>query len=324
MSADVPYVISVKNPPSSVDLKPNVYEVEHQGTIGSCTSHAVIEAFESMKDESYSRLFLYWQTRNRIQNAPGRVGANVRDTLRAAAAFGVPLESDWPYLDANVDVEPSDTAIANAQARKLKTWGRVPCNVMPGQLVASEFHANFKSALAEGLPIVVTMYLGASHYLLSGPWQTHTFSSVTIGDGANPFVGMHAVLVIGYDDACQRYLVQNSWGKGYGDGGFFGMPYAVAEKDIADAWVIREFADVCVPRPTAHHALEKITLGLPFAQYKINSMFYYDRPMVRIDTQDGTMAGMFALLSESIEIECADMTAIVSKSPTGFSVARKL
>jgi hypothetical protein len=318
---DVPYVISVTSPPACVDLKPNVYEVEHQGTVGSCTAHAVVEALEALRKEDYSRLYLYWQTRNGVQNAPRQIGTNVRDTLRAAAHFGVPLEADWPYLEANVDEQPDDAVVLKAQERKLKRYERVPCVVMPAVLSADALHAYFKSALAEGLPIVATMYIGTALYDLKGPWQTHSYTSVSAG--GNPYLGMHAVLIIGYDDACQRYLIQNSWGPDYADGGFFGMPYSVAENDIADAWVIREFYDIAVPVPRPAQALEKITLGLPYAQYKTNSMFYFDRPMVRIDTYDGTMVGMFALLADSVEIQYADLTALVRKSPSGFSVQRK-
>jgi hypothetical protein len=37
--------------------------------------------------------------------------------------------------------------------------------------------------------------------------------------------GGHAVLLVGYDDATKRWLVRNSWGDGWGKGGYFTMPY---------------------------------------------------------------------------------------------------
>ena len=188
---DTHYAISVTNPPACVDLKPNVYEVEHQGTVGSCTANAVVEALEALRKEDYSRLYLYWQTRNGVQNAPKQIGTNVRDTLRAAAHFGVPLEADWPYIEANVDEQPSDAVVLKAQERKLKRYERVPSVVMPAVLSACALHAYFKSALAEGLPIVATMYIGTALYDLKGPWQTHNYASVSAG--GNPYLGMHAV-----------------------------------------------------------------------------------------------------------------------------------
>jgi C1A family cysteine protease len=37
--------------------------------------------------------------------------------------------------------------------------------------------------------------------------------------------GGHAVVAVGYDDSKQAFLVRNSWGKEWGQGGYFWMPY---------------------------------------------------------------------------------------------------
>jgi C1A family cysteine protease len=41
-------------------------------------------------------------------------------------------------------------------------------------------------------------------------------------------MGGQAVLAVGYDDANKRLIVRNSWGKGWGDEGYFYMPYKSA------------------------------------------------------------------------------------------------
>ncbi len=38
-------------------------------------------------------------------------------------------------------------------------------------------------------------------------------------------VGRHAVVAVGYDDAKERIIVLNSWGRDWGDKGYFYMPY---------------------------------------------------------------------------------------------------
>src|ERR1700678_1881450 len=38
-------------------------------------------------------------------------------------------------------------------------------------------------------------------------------------------LGGHAVMAVGYNDASQRFLVRNSWGSGWGMGGYFTIPY---------------------------------------------------------------------------------------------------
>ena len=46
-------------------------------------------------------------------------------------------------------------------------------------------------------------------------------------DWFDPPVGGHAVLAVGYDNEHRRrFTVRNSWGAGWGDGGYFYLPYA--------------------------------------------------------------------------------------------------
>ena len=57
-------------------------------------------------------------------------------------------------------------------------------------------------------------------------------------------LGGHAVLAVGYDDKQQRFLVRNSWGKGWGLGGYFTMPYTyMTDPNLCDdLWTIRVVA----------------------------------------------------------------------------------
>jgi C1A family cysteine protease len=58
---------------------------------------------------------------------------------------------------------------------------------------------------------------------------------------AEQVIGGHAVLAVGYDDATRRFTVRNSWGKDWGKGGYFFMPYSYLLDDnlAADFWTIR-------------------------------------------------------------------------------------
>ncbi len=52
----------------------------------------------------------------------------------------------------------------------------------------------------------------------------------------------HAVTCVGYNDYKQTFIVRNSWGKEWGDKGYFYMPYAyLLDGHLSmDFWCIRE------------------------------------------------------------------------------------
>ncbi len=54
-------------------------------------------------------------------------------------------------------------------------------------------------------------------------------------------LGGHAVMAVGYDDNREAVIVRNSWGKEWGDKGYFYMPYAYITNShlCDDFWTIR-------------------------------------------------------------------------------------
>ena len=54
-------------------------------------------------------------------------------------------------------------------------------------------------------------------------------------------MGGHAVMAAGYDDAQKRFIVRNSWGTGWGQNGYFTMPYDyLTSRNLSDDfWTIR-------------------------------------------------------------------------------------
>ena len=55
-------------------------------------------------------------------------------------------------------------------------------------------------------------------------------------------LGGHAVMAAGYDDERKMLLVRNSWGKDWGEDGYFWMPYEYITntRNCSDFWTIRE------------------------------------------------------------------------------------
>jgi C1A family cysteine protease len=55
------------------------------------------------------------------------------------------------------------------------------------------------------------------------------------------FVGLHAVLAVGYENSHGWFILRNSWGGRWGMRGYFAMPYEyLTDPELAhDFWTIR-------------------------------------------------------------------------------------
>ncbi len=74
-----------------------------------------------------------------------------------------------------------------------------------------------KQALADGGPIEATFSVYDDFYGYTG--------GVYHYDGESTYSGGHAVTLVGYDDAEQYWIARNSWGTGWGEGGWFKIGY---------------------------------------------------------------------------------------------------
>jgi C1A family cysteine protease len=54
--------------------------------------------------------------------------------------------------------------------------------------------------------------------------------------------GYHAISFFGYDEDEQVFICKNSWGTGFGDNGWFYLPYKFVENPrlCSDLWTIRK------------------------------------------------------------------------------------
>ena len=165
-------------------------------------------------------------------------GAQIRDGVKSVATLGVCPETEWPYngTQANSDgtfpaqdpagEKPTDTCYKDALSNRATTYSRVIQSL-----------DQMRGCLAAGYPFVFgfTVY---SSFEGQDVAKTGVLSMPTLDEQV---VGGHAVLAVGYDDASQTFLVRNSWGTGWGQAGYFTMPYAyLTTRALAsDFWTIR-------------------------------------------------------------------------------------
>jgi C1A family cysteine protease len=234
--------------PSSVDLSPWCPDIEQQGDLGSCTTHAavgIVEYFQIRAFKEYtdgSRLFVYKATRN-IMGVTGDTGAYLRTTMKALAHCGVPPEEYWPYTDKDpdFDIEPSAFIYALADDYQALNYFR---HDPPGTNVTPQAVLDkVKSYLADGIP---------SMFGFDG-FPSFDYSDVP---GGIPLPGPfehfcwgHAVVAIGYDDGIKitnllngnsttgALKIRNSWGLNWGDKGYGWLPYQYVLAGLAsDFW----------------------------------------------------------------------------------------
>ena len=94
-----------------------------------------------------------------------------------------------------------------------------------------------KGCLAFGYPFVFGFTVYES-FESSAVTKTGKVPMPRTGEAA---LGGHAVTAVGYNDADQRFIVRNSWGRRWGKKGYCFMPYAyLTDPDLAaDFWTIR-------------------------------------------------------------------------------------
>ncbi len=218
--------------PASFDLRPLCPPPYDQGQLGSCTANAIGGAVQfewrkqSLPDEVPSRLFIYYFERLVEGSVYTDSGAQLRDGIKVVAQYGAPFESAWPYDITRFTVKPPVAVCAAARQERAVSYARVVQTT--GQM---------KACLAAGYPFA----FGFSVYESFESQAVASSGVVPLPASGEELLGGHAVLAVGYDDASQRFLVRNSWGAGWGQGGYFTMPYAyLGDRSLAsDLWTIR-------------------------------------------------------------------------------------
>jgi C1A family cysteine protease len=217
--------------PPKVDLRPGCPPVYDQGHLGSCTANAINGAFQfvqkklGLTDFMPSRLFVYYNERVILGTVDEDSGAMIRDGIKSVHKLGVCDEKLCEYDIAQFTVKPGDAAYADALEHQVTSYRRVRPTLHQMQ-----------GALADGVPFV----FGFSVYESFESAEVARTGEVPLPRRGEKLLGGHAVLAVGYDDATERFLVRNSWGEGWGQGGHFTMPYSyLTDAELAqDFWTI--------------------------------------------------------------------------------------
>ena len=218
-------VVSTDQLPESVDLRSKCLPVYDQGQLGSCSANAIAGAIEFLQPGFMpSRLFIYYNERSIEGTTDQDAGAEITDGVKSIVTTGVCSETDWPYDISKFTQKPSDNCYSDAK------------NDILSQYLQINGVQEMKSCLAQGFPFV----FGFAVYESFESAQVASTGVMPIPNSNEQCLGGHAVMACGYDSTKGIFIVKNSWGTGWGDGGFFYMP----ESYITNTNLASEFLTV--------------------------------------------------------------------------------
>jgi hypothetical protein len=226
---DVPDFRDWSYEPPLVELRrsiapPRRLRVLDQGTEGACTGFGLAAVINLLGARAGRRLraspaMLYEMAKHYDEWRGGAYeGSSCRGAIKGWYHMGVCTESVWP-----ADSEHRELTLERARDARNTTIGayyRLGARISDYHAALNEAGAVFCSALVHG----GWDDIDARRALI--PW-----------DGDAETQGGHAFAIVGYD--ARGFLIQNSWGAGWGRGGIALWTYEDWQANVMDAWVFR-------------------------------------------------------------------------------------
>lgn len=233
--------------------------VQNQKGCGSCWDFGALAAYESsFKKRNGISLNLSEQHILDCSKSGSCVGGwygTVFDYLMNNGTVGEDNYS--PYI---AQSNPSCALPNGVKTFQVVAWGYVTSETLPGtSVVRMPTVSEIKNALVEHGPLAAGIWVTHDFVYYTGGIleETHPPGSIVDGltvqpDGSlmGPYYGQivyaenHVILIIGWNDAKQAWLIKNSWGQGWGETGGFGndrgygwIKYNADSVGIDSGWV---------------------------------------------------------------------------------------
>jgi hypothetical protein len=289
---------------TSADLTALFPPVMNQGSIGSCVSCATGYALKGYHEgvehgwdlassaHQFSPNYLYNQV-----NGGADLGSYTSDNFWVMARRGICPLSSWTY-SSDYQTWPSQAQCAAGLSYRNTLIGGNPY----GWLNKTDT-AGIKAKLDAGIPLCFGLQVDHAWDSLAGG-----VNYVWYPDNAS-IRGWHGIAIIGYDDArtdgaghVGAFKVQNSWGTGWGSGGYCWISYdALSTSSVWSAFYYMQdmasgYASTVSAKVSVSHAKRgaiKITVGVGSTTSPTWSLAFYD-PAAMNESGDYTHANISA------------------------------
>ena len=229
----------------STDLRPFLSACHDQGRTGSCVANAVATAIETRmrvhankkghKDldkvpnfTEISRMHLYYLARELGGRGQHRIDEGTRISLACEASkrFGLVDERIWPFNPTKINDPPEWMVQRAALAAAPPTSAYYLIKSTGKDRVEDVI-----TALQERHPVVFGTKVGGDWFSYDGEGK--------LGAESDP-KGGHAMVIVGYNETNDEFIVRNSWGSDWGNKGCaFVDSSVIASEASRDFWVVR-------------------------------------------------------------------------------------
>lgn len=229
----------------SVDLRKFFSPVRDQLNLGSCTSFAVTGMYEAMMnirnfsgDNVMSPAYLYYYSNICTGRPEG--GSNFYEQLEVLGKRGICQEYMYPYQPDDTSQAPTEAAEAEAaKHRVLSARQIILVDTADKKATVDKNHELLTSALSEGFPVGISLKI-YDVFGKDGAFILHPDDCPEKTDS-----GFHAMVIVGYSDENDFYIVRNSWGENFGDNGYCYIPSVYIDDPdyLSFACIITETTD---------------------------------------------------------------------------------
>jgi GNAT superfamily N-acetyltransferase len=177
-----------------------------------------------MEFQPVSSIFLHVRGRQLEHTFPGDAETGIWPVtaVRILKGWGVPTESEWPYIASRADWPPIEPRGIDELAKKRR--------ILDYQRVRN--YEDCRRLIQLRRPV-------AAAFDITDQWFDAPAGEIEMPGVGDAIVGGHQICIDGLVDSRHAFHFTNSWGREWGEEGFGWLPYEYFDRYLIDAWTCR-------------------------------------------------------------------------------------